>query len=165
MFTSGPSEYQQEYSSQPRTRISGFRDALIHRQGPWRSVAQGELATARWVAWWNRERLHAACDDVPPAEFETAYWQRQGGAYHRCLNPSPRVSTKLRAIQGALRGGQHVAGRVADQDGGVEGRRAGCPTFLIERIDAVAGVAVGGVRPAAVDLVGPVAGGLQLHRI
>jgi transposase InsO family protein len=38
---------------------------------------QVELATARWVAWWNRERLHGACGDVPPAEFEAAYWARQ----------------------------------------------------------------------------------------
>jgi len=54
-----------------------FKAELIHRQGPWRSVEQVELATARWVAWWNRERLHSACGDVPPAEFEAAYWQRQ----------------------------------------------------------------------------------------
>ncbi len=54
-----------------------YKAELIHRQGPWRTVEQVELATARWVAWWNRERLHGACGDVPPAEFEAAYWQRQ----------------------------------------------------------------------------------------
>ena len=54
-----------------------FKTELIHRQGPWRSVEQVELATARWVAWWNRERIHSACGDIPPAEFEAAYWQRQ----------------------------------------------------------------------------------------
>ena len=54
-----------------------FKTELIHRQGPWRTVQQVELATARWVAWWNRERLHGACGDAPPAEFEAAYWQRQ----------------------------------------------------------------------------------------
>jgi putative transposase len=54
-----------------------YKTELIHRQGPWRTVEQVELATARWVAWWNRERLHGACGDVPPAEFEAAYWQRQ----------------------------------------------------------------------------------------
>ncbi len=54
-----------------------YKAELIHRSGPWRSVEQVELATARWVAWWNRERLHSACGDVPPAEFEAAYWARQ----------------------------------------------------------------------------------------
>jgi putative transposase len=54
-----------------------YKTELIHRQGPWRTVEQVELATARWVAWWNRDRLHGACGDVPPAEFEAAYWQRQ----------------------------------------------------------------------------------------
>jgi putative transposase len=54
-----------------------YKAELIHRQGPWRTVEQVEVATARWVAWWNRERLHGACGDVPPAEFEAAYWQRQ----------------------------------------------------------------------------------------
>jgi hypothetical protein len=32
----------------------------IHRKGPWRTVEQVELATARWVSWWNLERLHGA---------------------------------------------------------------------------------------------------------
>jgi len=54
-----------------------YKTELIHRQGPWKTVEQVELATARWVAWWNRERLHGACGDVPPAEFEAAYWARQ----------------------------------------------------------------------------------------
>jgi len=34
-----------------------------------------ELATAGWVAWWNSERLHEACGDIPPAEFEATYHQ------------------------------------------------------------------------------------------
>lgn len=54
-----------------------YKAELIHRQGPWRTVEQVELATARWVAWWNRDRLHGACGDIPPAEFEAAYWSRQ----------------------------------------------------------------------------------------
>jgi len=57
--------------------IGLFKAELIARQGPWRSLEQVELATARWVAWWNRERLHGACGDIPPAEFEAAYWARQ----------------------------------------------------------------------------------------
>jgi putative transposase len=54
-----------------------YKAELIHRQGPWRSVDQVELATARWVHWWNTRRLHEACGDIPPAEFEAAYHQRR----------------------------------------------------------------------------------------
>jgi putative transposase len=58
----------------PRRSTASTRE-LIHRQGP--TVEQVELATARWVAWWNAQRLHGACGDVPPAESEAAYRERQ----------------------------------------------------------------------------------------
>jgi putative transposase len=50
-----------------------YKAELIHRRGPWRSVEQVELATAEWVDWWNRERLHGTCGRIPPAEFEADY--------------------------------------------------------------------------------------------
>ncbi len=46
-------------------------------QGPWRTVDDVELATLGWVHWYNTQRLHGYLDDVPPAEFETAYHDRQ----------------------------------------------------------------------------------------
>ena len=53
-----------------------YKAELIGRRGPWRGVEQVELETAAWVHWWNSQRLHSACGDVPPAEFEAAYHQR-----------------------------------------------------------------------------------------
>ncbi len=53
-----------------------YKTELIRARGPWRTADQVELATAAWVAWWNEQRLHSACGDVPPAEFEAAYHQR-----------------------------------------------------------------------------------------
>jgi len=53
-----------------------YKAELINRHGPWRTVEEVELATARWVHFWNTRRLHSACGDVPPAEFEAAYHQR-----------------------------------------------------------------------------------------
>ena len=50
-----------------------YKTELIRARGPWRTADQVELATAGWVAWWNAERLHGACGDIPPAEFEAAY--------------------------------------------------------------------------------------------
>jgi putative transposase len=53
-----------------------YKTELIHRRGPWRSLDQVELATAEWVDWYNRRRLHGALGDIPPAEFEELYRRR-----------------------------------------------------------------------------------------
>ena len=50
-----------------------YKTKLINRGGPWRSTEQVELATSAWVHWWNTQRLHGACGDVPPAEFEARH--------------------------------------------------------------------------------------------
>ena len=54
--------------------VNGLYKAELIRRRPWRTVAQVELATADWVTWWNTGRLHSACGNVPPAEYETAYY-------------------------------------------------------------------------------------------
>lgn len=54
-----------------------YKNELIHRQGPWRTLEDIEVATAAWVHWWNTTRLHGACDDVPPEEFEQAWHRAQ----------------------------------------------------------------------------------------
>jgi putative transposase len=54
-----------------------YKAELINRRGPWRSIEQVELETAAWVHWWNAQRLHGACGDIPPAEYEAAYWADQ----------------------------------------------------------------------------------------
>jgi len=50
-----------------------YKAELIRRRRSWRTVEEVELATAVWVQWWNESRLHSACGDIPPAEFEEAY--------------------------------------------------------------------------------------------
>jgi len=45
------------------------------REGrPWKTVEDVELATLGWVHWHNHDRLHGYLDDVPPAEFEEAFY-------------------------------------------------------------------------------------------
>lgn len=46
-------------------------------KGPWRTVEDVELATLGWVHWHNTERLHGYLDDVPPTEFEAAFYAAQ----------------------------------------------------------------------------------------
>jgi putative transposase len=43
----------------------------------WDDVSHLELATLSWVHWFNTQRLHGYCNDVPPAEFETAFYAAQ----------------------------------------------------------------------------------------
>ncbi|MFS0488683.1 integrase core domain-containing protein, partial [Corynebacterium striatum] len=41
------------------------------------SVGEVELATLRWVHWWNTKRLHEALDYATPQEVETEYYLTQ----------------------------------------------------------------------------------------
>jgi putative transposase len=60
--------------------IGLYKSELITMRGPWRTVEDVELATLDWVHWWNTTRLHSGIGDVPPAEFETAHYDRQAPA-------------------------------------------------------------------------------------
>jgi putative transposase len=51
-----------------------YKTEVIRKRGPWRSFEQLELATARWVDWYNKRRLHTSIGMVPPAEFEEQYY-------------------------------------------------------------------------------------------
>jgi len=44
---------------------------------PWDDVDELELTTLSWVHWFNEDRLHGHCGDIPPAEFETAFYAAQ----------------------------------------------------------------------------------------
>lgn len=57
--------------------IGLFKTEVVKKQGPWRTAEQLELATARWVDWYNKRRLHSSIGDVPPAEFEAAYYAKR----------------------------------------------------------------------------------------
>lgn len=54
-----------------------YKSELIYgpaRTGPWKTVDDVELATLGWVHWHNTSRLHSYLNDVPPAEFEAAFY-------------------------------------------------------------------------------------------
>ena len=55
----------------------------------WDDVDQLELATLTWVHWFNTARLHSHCDDVPPAEFETAFYAAQQTCPAGAGKPNP----------------------------------------------------------------------------
>jgi putative transposase len=51
-----------------------YKTELIKLRGPWRSLAQVELATAEWIDWYNHHRLHSALGHRPPAEHESMFY-------------------------------------------------------------------------------------------
>jgi putative transposase len=56
------------------THIGLFKTELIHRCGPWKGLDDVELATLEWVDWHNNRRLHTACHDLTPVEFEQVFY-------------------------------------------------------------------------------------------
>ena len=52
------------------------------RSGPWKTVEDLELATLGWVHWHNTQRLHGYLGNIPPAEFENAFYAVQADREH-----------------------------------------------------------------------------------
>ena len=51
-----------------------YKAEVIHRQGPWRSFEQVELATLKWVHWFNHKRLLEPIGYITPAEAEENFY-------------------------------------------------------------------------------------------
>jgi putative transposase len=54
--------------------IGLYKTELIKKQGPWKTLADVELATADYVNWFNTRRLYTAIGGIPLAEYEAAYY-------------------------------------------------------------------------------------------
>ena len=57
-----------------------YKTEVIRRRGPWRHVDDVEYATLEWVDWFNNQRLLEPIGNVPPAEFELAYYHQLEGS-------------------------------------------------------------------------------------
>ena len=53
-----------------------YKAEVIWRRGPWRGLEALEYATLEWVDWFNNRRLLEPIGDIPPAEFERAYYDQ-----------------------------------------------------------------------------------------
>jgi putative transposase len=51
-----------------------YKTELIKPGKPWRTIEEVELATAKWVDWFNHRRLYEYCGDIPPVDLEAAYY-------------------------------------------------------------------------------------------
>jgi putative transposase len=66
-----------------------YKKELINREGPWQDAGDVTVATAEWVSWYNNERLHSACGDIPPAEYEKDWLMGQA---HTIIIPEAKAS-------------------------------------------------------------------------
>ena len=51
-----------------------YKAEVIWRQRSWQSVSAVEMATLRWVDWFNNHRLFGPIGHIPPAEAEANYY-------------------------------------------------------------------------------------------
>lgn len=66
-----------------------YKKELINHEGPWEDAGQVTMATAEWVSWYNNDRLHSTCGDMPPAEYENIWLTRKG---HTIIIPEAKAS-------------------------------------------------------------------------
>lgn len=59
-----------------------FRNpAVLSRvAGHWKGLDDLEIETAKWVTWFNEERIHSELNDLSPAEVEEHYAERTRAA-------------------------------------------------------------------------------------
>jgi transposase InsO family protein len=55
-------------------KTEAIRDDSPFRNGPLKTIEDVEWVTMAWVEWFNSNRLHTALGDLPPDEFEAAYY-------------------------------------------------------------------------------------------
>jgi len=58
------------------TIIGLYKTEVIYHRGPWRTIEAVEYATLEWVDWFNNRRLLEPIGNIPPAEFETAFYSK-----------------------------------------------------------------------------------------
>jgi putative transposase len=58
------------------SEIGLFKTEVTRPRGPWRGLDDVELATLEWVDWHNHRRLHSACHDLTPTEYEMIHYRQ-----------------------------------------------------------------------------------------
>ena len=53
-------------------------EVIYGRRGGWKGIDDVSFSTLEWVDWFNHRRLLEPIGDVPPVEFEAAYYAKEG---------------------------------------------------------------------------------------
>jgi putative transposase len=59
--------------------IGLYKTEMIWPRGPWKNLDEVEYATLEWVNWYNNHRLLEPIGNIPPTEFEAAYYKQENG--------------------------------------------------------------------------------------
>ncbi len=59
--------------------IGLYKAEKIWPRGPWKNLDAVEYATLEWVDWYNNQRLLEPIGNIPPVEFEAAYYEQENG--------------------------------------------------------------------------------------
>jgi transposase InsO family protein len=76
--------------------IGLYKTELIRRCGPWRGLDDVELATLKYVDWFNHRRLHSPIGDIPPVEYEDNHTVSSPASPRTCRQN--RASTEPGAV-------------------------------------------------------------------
>jgi len=64
------------YNALAETTNGLYKAEVIHRRAPWKTKEALELATLKWVTWFNHHRLLSTIGYIPPAEAEANYYRK-----------------------------------------------------------------------------------------
>jgi transposase InsO family protein len=81
------------------TVIGLYKTEVIHRRGPWQSLAAGELATLEWVDWFNHRRLLQPIGNVPAVDAEAAFYNALENKAIAAYDSDQPASDKPGAVQ------------------------------------------------------------------
>ena len=59
--------------------IGLYKTESIWPRGPWKNMEAVEYATLEWVDWYNNQRLLEPIGNIPPVEYEAAYYEQENG--------------------------------------------------------------------------------------
>jgi len=59
--------------------IGLYKTETIWPRGPWKNLDEVEYATLEWVDWYNNKRLLEPIGNIPPVEYEAAYYEQENG--------------------------------------------------------------------------------------
>ncbi|KAA8409496.1 integrase core domain-containing protein, partial [Acetobacter sp. DmW_125129] len=51
-----------------------YKTELIYQQGLWKNRDAVELATLKWMDWFNNRRILSSMGNIPPAEAKTCFY-------------------------------------------------------------------------------------------
>ena len=60
----------------PETINGLYKTEVIRHRASWRNISEVKFATLEWVDWFNNRRLLESIENIPPAEYEMAYYRQ-----------------------------------------------------------------------------------------